>query len=116
MTNIRNDDKPNNFSSVETADGFVLHGAAAGDLNNYKIKTCKVCADNGFPNEPIIFEKLNGRVLSDGTNEIAGYRHVGYFTNREHRHKDAMRDLGPILWSKIYGHQDSNSSNREGDV
>jgi hypothetical protein len=102
MTNIQNKDQSNKFSSVETADGFVLRGAAAGDFDNDKIKTCKVCKHNGFPHEPIKIEKIDGKVLADGTNEIAGYRLLDYYSDKEHTHKDLVRDLGPILWSKIY--------------
>lgn len=103
MTNIRNEDQPNKFSSIDTAETLFLRGAAAGDLDNDKIRTCKLCAHNGFPHEPIKIEKINGKVLADRTNEIAGYRVLDYYSDNEHTHKDLFRDLGPILWSKIYG-------------
>jgi hypothetical protein len=100
MTNIRNENQSNKFTSIKTADGFVLRGAAAGDLDNDKIKTCKLCAHNGFPHEPIKIEKINGKVLANGTNEIAGYRLLDYYSDKEHTHKDLFLDLAPILWSK----------------
>jgi hypothetical protein len=92
-------------SYFKTAKGFVFHGAATGDLSNDKIQTCRVCKNQGFPNEPITFQKISGTVLADGTTETVGYRVLDYHSNIEHTHKELFRDLGSILWSKIY---DSN--------
>jgi hypothetical protein len=82
---------------------FVVCGvaeAAAGDLPNDQMKTCKICTKNGFPHEPIFFEKIRGRVLADGANEVKGYRVVNYTDNSQHEHKDLWKDLAPKLWQQ----------------
>jgi hypothetical protein len=79
---------------------FYAAEAAAGDLPNEKVKTCGVCANNGFVHEPIFFEPIKGRVLSDCTNEVKGYRVLNYSNNSQHEHKDLWRDLAPRLWQQ----------------
>jgi hypothetical protein len=64
-----------------------LRIAAAGDVANDKIKSCNVCSTNGWPHESIQFQKVPGRVLADGTNEVKGWRVRDYFTGRAHTHK-----------------------------
>ena len=61
--------------------------AAAGDRNNDKIITCNICRNNGFPREAIDFQKVSGRVLSDGTNEVKGWVIRDYFSGNKHVHK-----------------------------
>ena len=57
-------------------------------LENNRIRSCKVCATNGFPHEAIIFQKVEGRVLSDGTNETKKWLVLDYFQPcRLHKHK-----------------------------
>jgi hypothetical protein len=68
-----------------------LRSAAAGDLNNDRIKCCDVCKTNGWPREPIMFEKIPGRVLGDGTNETKSWQVRDYFTGFEHIHKQKER-------------------------
>jgi hypothetical protein len=64
-----------------------IRSAAAGDLNNDKITCCKICRSNGWPHEPIQFEKVPGRVLSDGTNEVARWHVKNYYDGRPHSHR-----------------------------
>jgi hypothetical protein len=64
------------------------HPAAAGDVNNEKLKTCFICKNNGWPREAISFERINGRCRSDGTNEVKGWIIREYFTGREHAHRE----------------------------
>jgi hypothetical protein len=87
MTNLRNEDQPNKFSSVEAAEGFVLRGAAAGDLPNERVKVCYTCRNRGHPHEAIILEKIDGRLLTNGTYEAVGWRLRNYFDSRLHQHK-----------------------------
>jgi hypothetical protein len=54
--------------------------AAAGDKNNDQITNCKICYSKGWPHEPITFEKVNGRVLSNGSNEVKKCIVRDYFT------------------------------------
>jgi hypothetical protein len=62
--------------------------AAAGDVNNEHIKRCYICKDNGWPREAIEFQKVDGRVKSDGTNEVKAWIIRDYFTGRIHEHKE----------------------------
>jgi hypothetical protein len=62
--------------------------AAAGDVNNEHIKRCYICKDNGWPREAIEFQKVNGRVKSDGTNEVKAWIIRDYFTGHIHEHKE----------------------------
>ena len=63
-----------------------LRAAAAGDLQNDQVICYKICMSNGFPHEPITFQKVNGRVLSDGSNEVKVWTVLDYFTNSIHEH------------------------------
>ena len=60
---------------------------AGGDLSNDKIKICYICKDNGWPHEAIAFERVLGRVLSDGRNETKGWIVRDYFTGQIHHHR-----------------------------
>lgn len=60
---------------------------AAGDLANEKVPHCYTCQNRGYPHEAITIEKIKGRPLSDGTNEILGYKIMDYFTGSPHQHK-----------------------------
>lgn len=66
---------------------FMVKNAAAGDISNDKIKRCYICRNNGWPHEPITFEKILGRVLSDGSNETRGWIVRDYFTGQIHHHR-----------------------------
>lgn len=68
-----------------------LRTAAAGDLNNDRIKCCNVCNTNGWRHEPIMFEKILGRALGDGMNETKSWQVRDYFTGRVHTHKQKER-------------------------
>ena len=70
-----------------------LHIAAAGDKPNDKIVPCRICKFNGFPHEPISFSKVNGRVLSDGTNEVKKWIVKDYFSGNIHEHKRSSRGV-----------------------
>ncbi len=72
-----------NFGPVRLA----RQGGGAGDPSNDRITTCNICRNNGFPHEAIEFEKVNGRVLSDGTHEVASWKLRDYFTGRKHEHR-----------------------------
>jgi hypothetical protein len=72
--------------------------AGVGDKNNDDVTRCEICVSKGFPNEPILFEKVPGRILTDGTNETKSYRVLDYVTNEEHEHKNLWKDLAPKLW------------------
>jgi hypothetical protein len=63
------------------------HAATIGNLPNEQIKTCRICKVEGFPHEPIIIEKVPGRVLADGRNEIERYELKDYATELPHKHK-----------------------------
>jgi hypothetical protein len=57
--------------------------ARIGEKNNEDITVCKICRDNGFPNEAV---------------EIKGFRILNYSDDSYHRHKDLWKDLAPRLW------------------
>jgi hypothetical protein len=80
--------------------GLGVAEAAAGDKNNDDVTRCRVCTSRGFPSEPILFEKIPGRVLSDGTNEVKRYHVINYTDNSPHKHKDFWKDLAPRLWQQ----------------
>jgi hypothetical protein len=65
--------------------------AAAGDKNNDRITNCNICTANGWPHEPIDFEKIAGRILADGTREAAGWWLKNYYTGQPHKHKQGRR-------------------------
>lgn len=69
-----------------------FHYAAAGDKSNDRITQCKICARNGQPHEPIDFQRIEGNILADGTQEIVGWRVVNYFDGNQHKHKK-RRDI-----------------------
>lgn len=104
MTDVENNKNTQSLKSCSQADedfkGLFAADAAAGDKNNDQIKTCLICAENGFPHEPILFEKVPGRILADGTNETKSYRVLDYVTNEKHEHKNLWKDLGPKLWQQ----------------
>jgi hypothetical protein len=62
-------------------------GAASRDLNNWQLTNCRICRSNGWPHEAITFSKVNGRVLSNGTNEVKKWIIRDYFTDNIHEHK-----------------------------
>lgn len=66
-------------------------GAAIGDLSNEKIKTCDICRKNDFPHEPITFERITGRMLSNCSNETIGWKLKNYVTDRPHEHRERSR-------------------------
>jgi hypothetical protein len=66
--------------------------AAAGDKNNDQITNCRICSSNGWPREPITFEKVNGRMLSTGGNEVKRWMVRDYFTGNIHEHKSAREE------------------------
>ncbi len=68
-------------------------GAASGDLNNWQLKNYRICRSNGWPHGAITFEKVLGRVRSDGTNDVARWIIRDYFTGREHKHKTKQDNL-----------------------
>jgi hypothetical protein len=70
-----------------------LYAAAAGDLPNHQVKTCYVCKRNGYPHEAISLEKIIGRTLSNGTNEVVGWKLNDYFSGRLHQHKLRNHEL-----------------------
>jgi hypothetical protein len=70
-----------NFKGLFAAD------AAAGDLPNEKVKHCYVCADRGYPHEPIEIHKINGRLRHDGTHDTQGHEIRDYYTGMLHQHK-----------------------------
>jgi hypothetical protein len=70
-----------------------LRTAAAGDLNNDKIKCCNICRTNGWPHEPVTFTKVPGRTLSDGTNEVKKWTVTNYYDGRQHSHKQPSSHL-----------------------
>jgi hypothetical protein len=97
--------KPFSSHSQDAAENedFVGGGvaeAAVGDKNNDQINTCKICAENGFPREPTVIEKVPGRMLADGTNQTKSYHVLDYVTSQEQEHKDLWRDLAPKLWQQ----------------
>jgi hypothetical protein len=61
--------------------------AAVGDKNNEQITTCKICAKNAWPHEPIDFQRILGRMFADGTRETAGWRLKNYYNGQPHEHK-----------------------------
>jgi hypothetical protein len=61
--------------------------AAVGDLNNDRIKCYNICRTDGWPHEPIQFERVPGRVIADGTKETKSQRIRDYFICRGHVHK-----------------------------
>ena len=67
---------------------YIFRIAAAGDRNNDKITTCNICRQNGFPREAIEFQKVNGRIRSDGTNEVKQWIVRNYFDGNTHEHKE----------------------------
>jgi hypothetical protein len=70
---------------------YYVAEAAAGDKNNDEVTRCSICASNGWPREPIDFEKIPGRMLADGTRETAGWRLKNYYTGQPHHHKQGRR-------------------------
>lgn len=71
---------------------FLTKNAAGGDVSNDKIKICYICKDNGWPHEAIAFERVLGRVLSDGHNETRGWIVRDYFTGQIHRHRSNKQE------------------------
>jgi hypothetical protein len=68
-----------------------LRIAAAGDLANDKVPHCYTCQKRGYPHEAITIEEVKGRPLSDGINEVLGYKIKDYFTGSLHQHKQQQR-------------------------
>jgi hypothetical protein len=71
---------------------IAVKNAAAGDLPNEKIKICYICKNNGWSHEAITFERVLGRVLSDGHNETKGWIVRDYFTGQIHRHRSNKQE------------------------
>jgi hypothetical protein len=65
--------------------------AAAGDKSNDDVTRCRICASNGWPHEPIDFEKIPGRMLADGTLETADWKLKNYYSGEPHEHKQWRR-------------------------
>jgi hypothetical protein len=65
--------------------------AAAGDLSNDKVPYCCICKKQGYPHEPVKIQKIVGKVLSDGANEVLGYKLVDYITDRPHQHREPKK-------------------------
>src|SRR5215212_8122183 len=78
--------------------------AAAGGKNNNDITTCRVCASNGWPHEPIDFGKVNGKIRGYGTYEAAYWKLKDYYAGEPHEHKPKER--------KQEQEQDQQSSGR----
>lgn len=87
-----------NFKDAGT--GLFAADASIGQKNNDDVARCKICSEKGFPNESILFEKIPGRILSNGTNEVKNYRVLNYTDNSKHEHKDLWKDLAPKLWQQ----------------
>ncbi|MGA7899607.1 MAG: hypothetical protein WA395_05645 [Nitrososphaeraceae archaeon] len=89
MDNIQS--SPNNLNVLDRCHSklkvIAVKSAAAGDLANEKVKICRICKDNGWPHEAITFERVLGRVLSDGHNETKGWIVRDYFTGQIHLHR-----------------------------
>lgn len=79
-------------SASEESVEIIPRIAAVGDKNNERITNCRICRENGFPHEPIDFEKIPGRMLSDGTRETAGWRLKNYYNGEPHQHKQVRED------------------------
>jgi hypothetical protein len=79
-------------SSRKISTVFSPKNAAAGDTPNEKIKRCYVCKNSGWPHEAIAFERVLGRVLSDGNNETKGWIIRDYFTGQIHRHRSNKQE------------------------
>jgi hypothetical protein len=90
-----NYNKPNFKSSSNTAGDIdprllntpITQHFASGTVDNDKLPLCRICASNGFPHEPLRFEKVNGRIRSDGTNEVKEWVLRNYFTGHNHVHR-----------------------------
>jgi hypothetical protein len=93
---MNNISRRTNNTSCPKFESFVLNNAATGDISNDRIKTCYICKNNGWPHEAITFEKILGRVLSDGSNEIRGWTIRDYFTGQIHRHRGNKLKRGGI--------------------
>jgi hypothetical protein len=61
---------------------------AKDDKNNDQVTNCRICASNGWPHEPIDFQQIQGRMLSDGTRETVGWKLKNYYTGQQHKHKE----------------------------
>jgi hypothetical protein len=60
----------------------------AGSISNDKIQTCRICKENGFPHESIVFKPSKGRILSDGTTQVTQWSVYDYFKSwQHHRHR-----------------------------
>jgi hypothetical protein len=60
---------------------------ASGTVDNDKLPLCRIYASNGFPHESLRFEKVNGRIRSDDTNEVQRWVLKDYFTTHNHVHQ-----------------------------
>jgi hypothetical protein len=80
--------------SQSDKDYLAAADAAAGDLDNEKVRFCYTCKNKGYPHEAITLEKVNGRVLSDGKNEVVEWKLKDYFTGRHHQHKQQQQQYG----------------------
>jgi hypothetical protein len=90
------EDRTNNVSVLDSQHKTKVIGvksAAAGDVSNDRIKTCYICKNNGWPHEAIAFERVLGRVLSDGYNETRGWIVRDYFTGQVHCHRSCRQKL-----------------------
>lgn len=89
VISMNNLERPSNNVNVSDPHYKIIavKSAPVGDLPNEKIKTCYICKDNGWPHEAIAFERVLGRVLSDGRNETKGWIIRDYFTDQIHHHR-----------------------------
>ena len=67
---------------------------ASGTLDNDKLPLCRICKQNGFPHEPLRFEKVYGRIRSDGTNEAKQWILRDYFNGNRHVHRSKAGETG----------------------
>jgi hypothetical protein len=77
----------NKGKEADKASPAAYRYGAAGDKSNEQITCCRICARNGWPREPIDFQKVKGRLRSDGTFQAASWKLKDYFTGRQHQHK-----------------------------
>lgn len=82
----------NPLVSPKYLEGGMLKNAASGNISNDRIKTCYICKDNGWSHEVITFERVLGRILSDGHNETKGWIVRDYFTGQIHRHRSNKQE------------------------
>jgi hypothetical protein len=81
-TAVNNEDVNHKHEHEDKHEHYYHHvaEAAAGDKND-DVTRCRICDSNGWAHEHIKWSKIYGRVLSDVTMEILGYKPINYVTD-----------------------------------